>query len=40
VTGAILCVDGGSSYSFLPLVKGGKKASLPVYGELPSKARL
>ena len=40
VTGAILCVDGGSSYSFLPLVEGEQKANLPVYGNLPTKARL
>jgi peroxisomal trans-2-enoyl-CoA reductase len=40
VTGAILCVDGGSSYTFLPLVEIDDTEHLPVYGELPKKARL
>jgi NAD(P)-dependent dehydrogenase (short-subunit alcohol dehydrogenase family) len=40
VTGAILCVDGGSSYTFLPLVEIEDKAHLPFYGTLPKKARL
>jgi len=40
VTGAILCVDGGSSYTFLPLVDIDDEANLPFYGTLPRKARL
>lgn len=41
VTGAILCVDGGSSYTFLPLVPDNKNPShLPVYGTLSPRARL
>ncbi|CAB9504524.1 arabinitol 2-dehydrogenase [Seminavis robusta] len=40
VTGAILCVDGGSSYTFLPLIDIEDAAHLPFYGKLPKKARL
>ena len=41
VTGTVICVDGGSSYTFLPLVDiDSSKSHLPVYGELPSKAKL
>lgn len=41
VTGATLCVDGGSSYTFLPLVEiDNGRSHLPVYGTLPSKAKL
>jgi peroxisomal trans-2-enoyl-CoA reductase len=41
VTGTVLCVDGGSSYTFLPLVEiDDSKSHLPVYGSLPRKARL
>ena len=40
VTGAILCVDGGSSYTFLPLVEIDDEEHLPFYGKLPKKARL
>jgi peroxisomal trans-2-enoyl-CoA reductase len=40
VTGLMLCVDGGSSYSALPLVDIDDKANLPVYGTLPPNARL
>lgn len=40
VTGAILCVDGGSSYTFLPLVEIDDTEHLPFYGKLPKKARL
>ena len=40
VTGNVLCVDGGSSYTFLPLVDIDDAANLPVYGNLPLKARL
>jgi peroxisomal trans-2-enoyl-CoA reductase len=40
VTGAILCVDGGSSYTFLPLIEIEDTAHLPFYGTLPKKARL
>jgi peroxisomal trans-2-enoyl-CoA reductase len=41
VTGSVLCVDGGSSYTFLPLVDiDSSKSHLPVYGHLPRKAKL
>lgn len=41
VTGATLCVDGGSSYTFLPLVDISNQMHLPIYGEkLPIQARL
>lgn len=40
VTGAILCVDGGSSYTFLPLLEIDDTEHLPFYGKLPKKARL
>ena len=40
VTGTVLCVDGASSYTFLPLVEIEDKEHLPFYGTLPTKARL
>jgi peroxisomal trans-2-enoyl-CoA reductase len=40
VTGNIICVDGGGSYTALPLLDIEDKAHLPVYGTLPPKARL
>ena len=41
VTGTVLCVDGGSSYTFLPLVDiDSSKSHLPVYGDLPRHAKL
>jgi len=40
VTGAVLCVDGGSSYHFLPLIEIEDQMNLPVYGTLPTKAML
>jgi hypothetical protein len=40
VTGAILCVDGGSAYHFLPLIDIENTCHLPVYGTLPKKAML
>lgn len=40
VTGMTLAVDGGSAYTFLPLVETSDKAHLPVYGALPSRAKL
>jgi enoyl-[acyl-carrier-protein] reductase (NADH) len=40
VTGAIVCVDGGSAYHFLPLVDISDTAHLPIYGTLPRKAML
>lgn len=40
VTGTVLCVDGGSSYTFLPLVDIDNKSHLPVYGKLPKIAKL
>lgn len=40
VTGAVLCVDGGSAYTFLPLFDIDDTAHLPVYGTLSPKARL
>uniref|UniRef100_A0A7S2YKB5 Peroxisomal trans-2-enoyl-CoA reductase n=1 Tax=Entomoneis paludosa TaxID=265537 RepID=A0A7S2YKB5_9STRA len=41
VTGAVLCVDGGSSYTYLPLVDIPNEMNLPTYGTpLPTQARL
>lgn len=40
VTGHVLSVDGGSAYTFLPLVDIDDASNLPVYGNLPPKARL
>jgi peroxisomal trans-2-enoyl-CoA reductase len=40
VTGTVLCVDGASAYTFIPLVDIEDKANLSVYGVLPRKARL
>jgi NAD(P)-dependent dehydrogenase (short-subunit alcohol dehydrogenase family) len=41
VTGTVLCVDGGSSYTFLPLLDiDNSKSHLPIYGTLPRKAML
>ena len=40
VTGAILCVDGGSAYHFLPLIDIEDSVHLPIYGTLPSRAML
>jgi peroxisomal trans-2-enoyl-CoA reductase len=40
VTGNAICVDGGGSYTALPLIEIEDKANLPVYGTLPAKARL
>ena len=41
VTGATICVDGGGSYHFLPLMDlDATKPSLPVYGTLPKRAML
>jgi len=40
VTGAIICVDGGGSYVGLPLIEIEDKANLPVYGNLPARAKL
>jgi len=40
VTGAVLSVDGGSAYHFLPLVEIGDSVHLPVYGTLPRRAML
>ena len=40
VTGAVLCVDGGSSYHFLPLIDIEDSSHLPVYGTLPTKGKL
>ncbi len=40
VTGAILAVDGGSAYHFLPLIDIENSAHLPVYGTLPKRAML
>lgn len=40
VTGAIVCVDGGSAYHFLPLLDIPDTAHLPIYGTLPRKAML
>lgn len=40
VTGAIVAVCGGSSYTFLPLVDIPDHTNLPHYGQLPRKAKL
>lgn len=40
VTGTTLSVDGGSAYHFLPLIEIENSTHLPVYGTLPSKAKL
>jgi peroxisomal trans-2-enoyl-CoA reductase len=40
VTGTTLCVDGGGAYTFLPLIEIDDKSHLPVYGELPTIAKL
>ena len=40
VTGCTICVDGGSSYTALPLIDIEDRAHLPVYGTLPPRARL
>lgn len=40
VTGSILCVDGGGSYTSLPLIEIEDKSNLPVYGMLPTIAKL
>jgi peroxisomal trans-2-enoyl-CoA reductase len=40
VTGTTLSVDGGSAYHFLPIIDIENAAHLPVYGSLPTKAKL
>ena len=40
VTGTVLSVDGGSAYTFLPLVEIQDTCHLPVYGNLPNQAKL
>ena len=40
VTGTVLCVDGGGSYTALPLVEIEDKTHLQVYGTLPKLAKL
>lgn len=40
VTGAILSVDGGSAYHFLPLIDIENSVHLPIYGTLPKRAML
>jgi len=40
ITGQALAVDGGGSFTFLPLIKIKDKEHLAPYGELPQKARL
>jgi peroxisomal trans-2-enoyl-CoA reductase len=40
VTGTVLSVCGGGSYTLLPLVEIENKTHLPHYGELPARARL
>jgi peroxisomal trans-2-enoyl-CoA reductase len=40
VTGTVLSVDGGSAYTFLPLIEIDDTSHLPVYGTLPTKAKL
>eukprot|EP00934_Nitzschia_sp_Nitz4_P009347 Nitzschia sp. Nitz4//scaffold20_size174350//31656//32631//NITZ4_002085-RA/size174350-snap-gene-0.237-mRNA-1//-1//CDS//3329541758//9337//frame0 len=40
VTGNVICVDGGGSYVALPLIDIEDKAHLPVYGNLPTMAKL
>ena len=38
VTGAVICVGGGNSFHFLPLIEIEDSEHLPVYGSLPAKA--
>jgi peroxisomal trans-2-enoyl-CoA reductase len=40
VTGNVICVDGGGSYTSLPLIDIEDKSHLPVYGTLPARAKL
>lgn len=40
VTGSVVSVDGGSAYHFLPLIDIDDTTHLPVYGTLPTKAKL
>ena len=40
VTGQVISVDGGSAYTFLPLIDIDDQEHLPVYGTLPARARL
>lgn len=40
VTGAVICVDGGGSYHFLPLIDIADSSHLPIYGTLPTKGKL
>mmetsp|Transcript_1096 Transcript_1096/g.2222 ORF Transcript_1096/g.2222 Transcript_1096/m.2222 type:complete len:311 (+) Transcript_1096:86-1018(+) len=40
VTGAVVAVDGGSAFHFLPLIDIEDSMHLPVYGVLPRKAKL
>lgn len=40
VTGAVVCVDGGSAFHFLPLIEIEDSEHLPVYGTLPKMARM
>ncbi|KAL7537149.1 hypothetical protein ACHAXR_007625 [Thalassiosira sp. AJA248-18] len=40
VTGAVVQVDGGSAFHFLPLIDIENTTHLPVYGTLPRKAKL
>jgi peroxisomal trans-2-enoyl-CoA reductase len=40
VTGSVVSVDGGSAYHFLPLIDIEDSSHLPVYGTLPTKAKL
>lgn len=41
ITGATLCVDGGSQHTLMPLIPTQQtRTNLPVYGTLPPKAKL
>ena len=40
VTGNTICVDGGGSYTALPLIEIEDTAHLPIYGTLPPRAKL
>ena len=40
VTGAVVSVDGGGAFHFLPLFDIENSPHLPVYGSLPRKAML
>jgi len=40
VTGSVVSVDGGAAYHFLPLIDIENSCHLPVYGTLPTKAKL